>query len=527
MSKHEVKRAALLVEWQTGRSPLDTRSSSVSYGHAVVFLRKGQFFSASFEFANINLMKIKHHFFKLSIFPIFACILGFILVSCSQHIITESEKTVERLYADTSIKHRQFVENSDSVSIDEWRNLVDQFQRVIDLKPEGKNADDALYAIGSCYLWMYETKSTLKYGAKHAITAFEKLIKQYPESRLIPDAYWWSGYCYRKFENYEQAAVQYQNLIVKYPTYKNYENALYRLAECYEKQEHVPAAIATYQAIVKNGKEEKIVKRASKKLSKLQPISAKSEREEKTEQEEKTESVSHPSLPETIDSQPPSSLVDQLGLGVHTIVIDPGHGGKDPGAVNGNGLREKEITLAIAKKLKGLLDGKYNVYLTRENDTYLTLKERTEYAIQKKADLFISLHTNSCDNSQAFGVETYYLSLASDESAKRTASIENAVAEQSINDLESLVTSTLKDNKVKESRKLAELVQESIVDTIEAKDRGVKRAPFIVLIGKKVPAILVEMGFISNHGEARALCTDSYQDKIAQAIADAIGKYIR
>ena len=460
-------------------------------------------------------MKIRHHFLQ---FSIFACIFGFIFVSCSQHIVTESERLSERLYANATIKHRQFVENGDSVSIDEWRDLIDQFQRVIDLESDGENADNTLYAIGSCWLWMHKTQSTPT--LLRAIEAFEKLIERYPKSGLVPDAYWWSGYCYRQLEDYEHAAAQYQNLVAKYPASKNYEKALHRLAECYEKQGHIPASIATYQAIVENGKERKTIEQASKKLSKLQLSS------EKPEGEEKTESVSRPApVPEKIDEQPPSSLVEQLGLGVRTIVIDPGHGGKDPGAVNGKGLCEKEITLEIAKQLKKFLDRKYDVYLTREDDSYLTLKERTEYAKQKKADLFISIHTNSCDNSKVFGVETYYLSLASDESARRTAALENAVAEQSINDLESLVTKILEDTKVEESRKLAELVQESIIDVIKPKDRGVKRAPFIVLIGTKVPAILVEIGFISNPGEAESLCSKSYQDKIAEAIANAIERY--
>ena len=113
----------------------------------------------------------------------------------------------------------------------------------------------------------------------------------------------------------------------------------------------------------------------------------------------------------------------------------------------------------------------YNVYLTRNDDTYLPLRQRTEYAIQRKADLFISLHVNSCNNPQVFGVETYYLSLASDESAERTAAMENAVAEKSINDFESLLTKILKDTKVEESCKLAELVQENIVNTINSNDR--------------------------------------------------------
>ena len=148
-------------------------------------------------------MKFLHHFFKLFILLSFISL----LISCSHHIVTESEK----LYANATLRHRQFVENSNSVSVDEWKELIAQFQRVVNIDPDGKNADNALYAIGSCWLWMYETKSTPT--LTYAIESFEKLVKRYPKSNLIPDTYWWLGYCYEKIENHEQAAKYYQNML--------------------------------------------------------------------------------------------------------------------------------------------------------------------------------------------------------------------------------------------------------------------------------------------------------------------------
>jgi len=450
-------------------------------------------------------MKFLHHFFKLFILLSFISL----LISCSHHIVTESEK----LYANATLRHRQFVENSNSVSVDEWKELIAQFQRVVNIDPDGKNADNALYAIGSCWLWMYETKSTPT--LTYAIESFEKLVKRYPKSNLIPDTYWWLGYCYEKIENHEQAAKYYQNIVVNYTNYKNYDKALFRLGNYYEKKDFISAAIATYKSIIENSSNKELIDQTSKKLSVLI-----SQKEDNSDSDEFANEIQG-----QIDKQDTSSLVNQLGLGVNTIVIDAGHGGKDPGAVNGDGILEKDITLEVAKELKKILDKTYNVYLTRNDDTYLPLRQRTEYAIQRKADLFISLHVNSCNNPQVFGVETYYLSLASDESAERTAAMENAVAEKSINDFESLLTKILKDTKVEESCKLAELVQENIVNTINSNDRGVKRAPFIVLIGTKVPAILIEIGFLSNPDEAKLLSSKSYQKKIATSIADAIEEY--
>ncbi len=222
------------------------------------------------------------------------------------------------------------------------------------------------------------------------------------------------------------------------------------------------------------------------------------------------------------------SLIEQLGLKVKTIVIDPGHGGKDPGAVSESGLMEKDVVLDIAKRLKTLLEsgGNYYVYLTRESDIYIPLEGRTAFANLKKADLFISIHINAGRRKGARGIETFYLSMASDEEASLTAAMENASAGKTINDLSSLLRDILKVTRVDESRELAGIIQSCLCHRTEAEDRGVKRAPFIVLIGARAPSVLVELGFMSNRQDERLLRREDYKDKLAQALAEAVERYI-
>lgn len=226
------------------------------------------------------------------------------------------------------------------------------------------------------------------------------------------------------------------------------------------------------------------------------------------------------------------SLSQQLNLTIKTIVLDPGHGGKDPGAIGKNGLMEKDVTLDVAKRLKKILVERANkkVYLTREDDTYIRLEQRPTIASGKKADLFISIHVNSNTKRSSRGVETYILNLSSDKWAQKTAARENMASEKSISDLEKILFD-LADNNKEISMDLALSVQKSVVtalrkDYSKIEDLGVKQAPFYVLIGTKVPSILAEVSFISNTDEEKRLRTAEYRQKIAEGLYEGIQKYI-
>jgi N-acetylmuramoyl-L-alanine amidase len=233
---------------------------------------------------------------------------------------------------------------------------------------------------------------------------------------------------------------------------------------------------------------------------------------------------------------PTSALAKQLALGVRRIVIDPGHGGRDYGAPGYlKGVHEKHVTLQIARKLAEMMrkELKCEVFLTRSNDRYLTLEERTAIANTKNADLFISIHTNSHKDRRAYGIETYFLNLATDDEAIRVAAMENATSTKNISDLQTILQDLMQNAKINESSRLAGNVQVSVVGHLKnkrysrIKDKGVKQAPFYVLLGAQMPAILVETGFISNPREAKRLVNSQYQRRICEAIIIGIKKYIK
>jgi N-acetylmuramoyl-L-alanine amidase len=236
----------------------------------------------------------------------------------------------------------------------------------------------------------------------------------------------------------------------------------------------------------------------------------------------------------TTDNLKSSDIARQLALGVHKIVIDPGHGGADPGAPGYfKGIWEKDIVLKMAKKLAVILRDRLNctVLLTRSTDKKLALEERTAIANTKRADLFISLHCNAAKNRNLRGIETYFLNLATDNQAITVAARENATSEKNISDLAYILSDLMKHTKIEESTRLANIVQTSVVAGMgkqysEIADLGVKQAPFYVLLGARMPSILVETSFLSNKKECKRLMSSSYQTAICNAIADGVTKYI-
>jgi N-acetylmuramoyl-L-alanine amidase len=228
------------------------------------------------------------------------------------------------------------------------------------------------------------------------------------------------------------------------------------------------------------------------------------------------------------------SLAQQLNLGVRRIVLDPGHGGKDPGA-SAFGLHEKDIVLLVAKKLAIRLKKELGceVILTRDKDVFISLEERTAIANANNADLFISLHLNAHPSAKVHGLETYYLNLTTDPDAIRVAALENATSSHQLSDLQNILSDIMKTSKIDESSRLARNVQDALFSGLtnrkvpQVKSLGVKQAPFYVLIGAEMPAILIEMAFISNKTDAGQLKKDDYQDALAAEIVQGVQRYIR
>ena len=232
---------------------------------------------------------------------------------------------------------------------------------------------------------------------------------------------------------------------------------------------------------------------------------------------------------------PRGALAKQLALGVSRIVIDPGHGGKDYGAPGfQKGIYEKDVTLKIARRLAKKIREELGceVIMTRNSDRYLTLEERTAIANTKNADLFISIHANAARDKRAYGIETFYLNLATDNDAILVAARENATSTKNISDLQTILTDLMQNAKINESSRLAVYVQKSMTRFLEdhysrVRGKGVKQAPFYVLLGAQMPAILIETSFISNPRECRRLMSTGYQDRMSEAIVQGIKEYIR
>ena len=489
------------------------------------------------------------------------------------------------LYRVAAAKHYQLAHGELPSSDAEWDSLIEQFQGVIDADVEGEWADDAQYAIASCWLWLGQGDKQPAFD--NAIAALKKLAQDYPNSPYAAEAHYWLGDSYDRLGNYGKSVPHYQTVISRHPNHAIADKAQLRLGRAYEAQGYHTLARITYEALSQRSQDSHIVAQAEKRASRLDV--------EQTEEEAPTDSapeIAPPESPQIVQPNPPKpppevtkppppeppkapqpvanvpppkkvdaepqkpateekpvpppkaikpapeppktpapvpdpSLAQQLGLSVKTIVIDPGHGGKDPGAVSQT-RQEKQIVLNLSKTLRDILVKKgYNVRLTRETDVFLPLRKRTQFATKQKADLFISLHTNASISNKAAGIETYYLALASDESARITAMRENAGAEYNMKELDALVGRILKESKSTESRRLAELIQAQLTSGKQVRNRGVKHAPFVVLIGTKVPAVLVEVGFISNPTEGKKLTTKAYQRQLATSIAKGIEQYIK
>src|SRR5580704_6109534 len=228
-----------------------------------------------------------------------------------------------------------------------------------------------------------------------------------------------------------------------------------------------------------------------------------------------------------------TSLVRALGLKIGRIVIDAGHGGHDTGTIGADGILEKDVVLDVALRVGKLLHDRLGseIIYTRSDDTFIPLETRTAIANKAQADLFLSIHANSSPDASARGVETYYLNFTSDPTALDVAARENAVSDQSIHQLSDLVKKIALKEKIAESREFASDVEGSLYTDLEEgnpglRDRGIKKAPFVVLIGANMPSILAEISFLTNSDDARELQQPAYRQRIAESLYRGVSRYI-
>ena len=226
------------------------------------------------------------------------------------------------------------------------------------------------------------------------------------------------------------------------------------------------------------------------------------------------------------------SMTRALGLKVNRIVIDAGHGGHDEGTSGSHGLLEKDVVLDVALRLSRLVQTRMgaDVVLTRSDDTFIPLHERTVIANQQKADLFLSIHANSSSAPAVAGTETFFLNFTNSPAAMAVAARENAGSEQSVSELRDLVQKITINDKIAESETFAQAIEVAIAGQAArsnpaAKDRGVKRAPFVVLIGAGMPSVLAEIGFLTNLRDESNLGKPEYRQKVAEALFKGLNQY--
>lgn len=457
-------------------------------------------------------------------------------------------------YKEASLRHHAYATGTTPATATEWRALISEFQRVIDADPKGASADDAQYAIASSWLW--SIKSGNSEASHRAIEAFKKLIYTYPNSEYVPFAYYWLGRCYDYIGDDYQASVQYQVVKNRYADSEMSAFAKLELARLYVGQGDIKRAETVYESLINASENHEIGAAALIELQALKterkPVVSSPQNttqkqqivqkltEQRRQQPQQPKQVQQPK-PSQPPQQPrlvgptakpkpltPKSLTREFGLTAKTIVIDPGHGGKDPGALGTSGLQEKGIVLSISEKLREILTAKgYTVLMTRDTNRFIPLKKRTEFATQHKADLFLSIHANGSESTRANGIETYYLDITStDDAAEKVAARENIDSGYSIQELDTLLEGLIRQSKSEDSKRLARYVQQALVHSTGAVDRGVKHARFVVLIGTKVPAILIETGFLSNPVEGKKLATSAYQHKVATAIAQGVDRFL-
>ncbi len=371
------------------------------------------------------------------------------------------------------------LQSSDNVGPNTWQACADAFRKAYDNNPKWHLRAAALFRCGVALEEKAKvTKSSV--DARNAVSVYEQTASKFPSSALADDALF-------------RAAVVCNELL---GDQKKARVHLEHIARRYFRADHAKIA-AEYRENM-DGKSDKA------KASAKEP----------------------PSVPSSS-----AGLAAQLGLSVRTVIIDPGHGGRDPGTMH-NGVVEQDVNLDIAKRLKTILEKLgYKVHMTRTGNTWVSLSERVNFSKRKKGDLFVSIHVNASENTSISGPETYILDFARSSSVSRLAMVENADSGR-LGDMDKILTEILTGARTTESRRLAERVQKYMLSALKkggvsARDGGVKGAPFFVLVGSSMPSILVEVGYCTNKTEASRLKTSKYRQNLAQGMANGIHYYAR
>ena len=423
---------------------------------------------------------------------------------------------------------------------DSWLGVAHKFEAVAQKYPTSARAPDALFTAAGLLAELSRI-SQVPEDLSGAAEDYRKLLERHPRNRLADDsALALARLQLDRLGQPEAARATLQRALEQLPKGDQYANLKSLLASLPAESPKKPAAPVVRRPAPKAVRDFPALGKASgpppapaaaPSLAEVEPAVA------APEPEAAPPPVTGPSLRERMKSVGRQTggevtLAEQLGLKVRRVVIDAGHGGHDTGTVGPGGTQEKTVALAVALRLGQVLtDEGLEVVFTREDDHFVRLEDRARLANEARGDLFISVHCNSGAEASWRGVETYSLNLTSDRYAIRLAARENTSSAKTMSDLQFLLADLATRAHTDESARLAERVQHSLVSRMGAKypkvkDRGRKEALFYVLLGAKMPAILVETGFLSNPEDEKRLATPGYEDEVARAIASGVQDFL-
>ena len=467
-----------------------------------------------------------------------------------------------------------------------WEKVIQQFSKVVERHPKSPQAYKAVFTMARLYQGLNGVSKNSK-DLDQALHYYKKVSRDFTKGTLTDDALFESAEIYLGKKDFSSAASILKTIFEKYPSgdqakkarleYKKLASTVLKKAPKTQPVNKAPVALSK-----KKKPEPKIVKQAASPVSltalekekKAAPVVVKQvlatppkslkqkkiiskpklaslkKKEVKPDSRKKRVIVSKskPSTQAPVEKvyfkkskkgkkghlYTPSSGRDNKSAPL--IVVDAGHGGKDQGAKSAGGLHEKNINLTISRHVKTILVNrfKYRVVMTRKDDTFIPLKERSAIANNRNADLFVSIHANAAKRKSAHGIETYFLGTTHNDDALAVAARENGELVQSVKDdqVQEILASLITTTKINDSSRLAGTVQENLFRSTRKKFRalknlGVKEGPFYVLHGADMPSILVEVGFLTNRKESRMLSKPDYLYRLASSIAEGIHKYLQ
>lgn len=426
-----------------------------------------------------------------------------------------------------------------------YRQVLQKLEEVLIKDPHFDGCDDSLYLMGKLYQEMGERFKQPRYF-QQASDTYARLVTQYPKSSFAADALMAAGeISLGPLQNAESAAADFQRVVSDYPASPQAKSARQQLGKLEKAELSNPPAAPPAPVTEPTGRPEAENPVPESDILSVTPLPT----PEKAKVADKPDTHEKHPLPvpaatptKRMDAPRPAkptasgvnTLTRTLGLKTRRIVIDPGHGGHDTGTIGKNGLKEKDLALDVALRLRDLLRERLDaeVILTRDSDVFIPLEERTEIANRHKADLYISIHANSSRSTRVSGVETWVMNFARNQAERELATRENAASHRTIADLENLVRTIAKQEKREESKELARCLQKRLQAEMarmnpSSRGRGIKQAPFVVLAGAAMPAVLTELAFLSNPKDASALQKEKPRTAAAQALYQGIRDYVQ